>query len=208
MQIEHNYSGFDEWLSDLPYRLRELDSTRVRLFIASCCEREQGNYAAFSLETHWGDPALLREAGNALWRLHQPDSAPYVRALARQLHEVTPDTENFRSLLTSAALDAAISLQEALEYLLDDNVAHCISICSLIRDTIEMYIEKKSDAPPPASVYSLFSSVELITDEINKQVADLRTLKELNEITPALADLFRRCATIGGKTNLGLSASI
>ena len=183
---------FDPWLSELPEILLAYDISRVRLFMASCCERQQANYTAFSTEVNWGDSIVLREAGDTLWRLAETPSTPYLNAIIRQLQKVTPDTEDFSSDLTSAALDAAVSMQEAMEYLIDSDTAHCVTICSMVRDTIRMYLEQES----------FLSISELEIRELSKQQADLRTLAELPEFTPSVVDLFRRCSIPNGKSNL------
>jgi len=155
---------FDSWLSELPDLLLRYHAPRIRLFIASCCERQQRNYAAFSKEVNWGDPTVLREAGNILWRLDEMPANSYLNAILRELEKVTPDTDDFSSALTSAALDAASSLGEAIGYLIDGDNSHCVTICTLIRDTIYMYLEQGD---------SLTTS-ERALQELAKQQADLK----------------------------------
>jgi len=141
-----------------------------------------------------GHPVVLQEARDILWRLNETPSTTYLNSIQAQLKNATPDTEDFSSALTSAALDAAISLQEAIEYLIDGNTAHCITICGLIRDTIQMYLEQEN----------LLTVAELEIKELDKQRADLETLAEIPELTPNLVGLFRRCSIHNGKGNLDL----
>ena len=119
MVRKESIPDFDSWLSTLPDRLEGYPAPHIRLFIASCCERQQTNYAAFAEHVGWGDPTLLREAGDILWDVNQSLSDSYLRAIARALARATPSTDEFDSPLAPAAQEAAVSLQEGLDFLTD-----------------------------------------------------------------------------------------
>src|SRR5437868_9375894 len=136
MVSKERIPDFDSWLSELPDKLLPYRAAQIRLFIASCCERQQTNYLAFAEDTNWGDPILLREAGDILWTVNDSLPESYLKAITKALARATPDAEDFDSPLAPAALDAAASLQEGLEFITDPDPQHCIRVCSLIRDTI------------------------------------------------------------------------
>jgi hypothetical protein len=194
----------DHWLDELPERLQELDSPHIRLYIASCCERTQANYAAFARETGWGDPILMREAGDILWRLDESFSDSYLSAFLNRLKNVIPDTEDFSSDFTSAALDSAVSMLEGIEFLIDANPKHATTICGLVRDTIQMAAGPSHDGPAETGFESIFHAVDLEVEELKRQQADLQTLREVLDLTPQFVAHFRRCAIPNGRSNLGL----
>lgn len=106
---------FDAWLALLKVKLPDLGYAKSLAFAASCCERSVPNYNVFSREAQWGEPKVLAEALDLIWRVvtakNPADFDSYGKALREALEPITPDTEQyFESLLTSAALDAACSL--------------------------------------------------------------------------------------------------
>ena len=72
-------------------------------------------------------------------------SVEKIQELIMKCDAVIPDTEEFRSPLTSAALDAGAAILETLKYCLDGNVTRVVDVASLARDTVDMYIQEQSD---------------------------------------------------------------
>jgi uncharacterized protein len=203
--------GFDDWLGLLRKKLPSLGYARILAFAASCCERSVPNYKAFSRETHWGDPKVVAEALELIWRLVPTKNPAEFRSYARGLQEVlktiTPDTEqDFKSLLTSAALDAANSVAETLDYPWDESIDHVVWVSSFARDTIDLFVQyrnksdfsdKNVEAPPTAQH-------ALMVAELHKQQADMGTLESIMDLTPHFLASFRSNATNRGKSNLGI----
>src|SRR5262249_40897978 len=88
-------------------------------FAASCCERLLPNYCAFAAVEKWGNPSLLRETLDGVWTYLKGGSQNWygvrIPRLIRQVHQITPNTEEFSSRFTSAALDAGVSTMLTLE---------------------------------------------------------------------------------------------
>lgn len=202
--------NFDDWLTLLRGKLQLLSHSKHLAFGASCCERSIPNYRAFSREEHWGDPQILKQALDLVWR-HVASENPAELKLALQLNlkaleAVTPDTENFKSPLTSAALDAASSIAEALACALDGTLDHVLTISSLSRDTIDLYLQRKNDvnyADPEFE--SNIAHDPLMFAELAKQQLDLHTLEAAHNPMIRFWISFRQAATLGGKSNLGIS---
>ena len=57
--------------------------------------------------------------------------------------KVAPDTEDFTSDYTSAALDAVVALIHSLEYCFDGNVDHGVQVACLCRDTAYMFVSQR-----------------------------------------------------------------
>jgi uncharacterized protein YjaG (DUF416 family) len=193
---------FDSWLSELPGKLLRYPAPHIQLFIASLCERQQTNYAAFAQHENWGDPTLLREAGDILWNVNESLSGSYVKAIAKALARATPDTEDFDSPLALAALEAASSLQEGLEFLADPDPQRGVNVCALVREAIYLTVERTSASP--TAFAALLKTAELEVQELLQQESDLYILSQFHELTSKFVERFRQCATPTGRSNLGL----
>ena len=207
--IKHTTLGFDEWLGVLRKKLLNLGNAKSLAFAVSCCERSTPNYNAFARETHWGDPRVVAEALELIWRLvttgSPADFRSDVRSLQEALRAITPDTEqNFKSLFTSAALDAVNSVAETLDYVQDQGIDHLVWVSSFARDTIDLFIQYGN--MPGCSGKNVEDQIAyhpLMIAELQKQQADIRTLESIRDLTPAFLTSFRLNATVGGKSNLG-----
>jgi uncharacterized protein YjaG (DUF416 family) len=203
MVRKESIPDFDSWLSALPDRLDRYPAPHVRLFIASCCERQQTNYAAFAEDANWGDPTLLREAGDILWDVNQSLSGSYLSAIARALGRVTPSTDEFDSPLAPAAQEAAVCLQEGIEFLTDPDPQRGVTVCALVRDAIYLTIERSSSGLTSDFAAFLRTS-ELEVQELLQQESDLYILSQFRELTTKFIERFRQCAAPQGRSNLGL----
>jgi uncharacterized protein YjaG (DUF416 family) len=202
MVSKERIPDFDSWLSELPDRLLRYPAPHIQLFIASCCERQQTNYAAFAQHVNWGDPTLLREAGNILWAVHDSLSNSYVRAIAKALARATPSTEEFDSPLTPAAQEAAASLQQGLEFLTDPDPLRGVTVCALVRDAIYLTVERTTASS--SDFAGFLKTAELEIQELLQQESDLYILSQFHELTTKFVDRFRQCAAPQGRSNLGL----
>jgi uncharacterized protein YjaG (DUF416 family) len=201
MVRKESIPDFDSWLSTLPDRLEGYPAPHIRLFIASCCERQQTNYAAFADHVGWGDPTLLREAGDILWDVNQSLSDSYLRAITRALARATPSTDEFNSPLAPAAQEAAVSLQEGLDFLTDPDPQHGVTVCALVRDAIYLTVERSS---APSDFAAFLKTAELEVQELLQQESDLYILSQFRELTTKFVERFRQCAAPQGRSNLGL----
>jgi uncharacterized protein YjaG (DUF416 family) len=208
-KINNTTPGFGEWLGLLRKKLPDLGNAKSLAFAASCCERSVPNYDAFARETHWGDPKVVAEALELIWRLvttrSPADFRSYARGLQEALKAVTPDTEqSFKSSLTSAALDAANSVAETLDYVQDEDIDHIVWVSSFARDTIDLFVQYGNE--PDCSGRNVDEQIArhpLMIAELQKQQADIRTLESIHDLTSAFLTSFRLNATVGGKGNLG-----
>jgi len=201
MVRKESIPDFDSWLSTLPDRLESYPAPHVRLFIASCCERQQTNYAAFAEDVGWGEPTLLREAGDILWDVNHSLSGSYLRAITKALTRATPSTVDFDSPLAPAAQEAAVSLQEGLEFLTDPDPNRGVTVCALVRDAIYLTVERSA---APTDFAAFLKTSELEVQELLQQESDLYILSQFRELTCTFVERFRQCAAPYGRSNLGL----
>ena len=207
------YSGtrsFPEWLSVLRTRLSMLKYQESLAFAASCCERLLPNYKAFAREVRWGNPTGLGQAVDLIWRLAGTESSAadaVIREAVKICDAAAPDTEKFSSVLTSAALDAASSIAETLEFAQDRNVEHLVTVSSLSRDTIDLYIQHRNNLDYSDGQFEdTIARDPLMVAEIEKEQRDLRRLESAQSLTPEFLASFRKEALLAGKSNLGLGS--
>ena len=202
--------SFDDWLGLLKKKLPQLGCAKSLAFAASCCERSLPNYEAFSSEQRWGNPEILREALDIVWRLITESTPAELKShsirLLKALKAVTPDTENFKSNLTSAALDAATSVAEALDYVREGTVDHIVTISSLAQDTIYLFVQYKENVNYSDNEFEKrITNHPLMVGELTKQQADVSTLESTHALLPEFLERFRQNATDGGRSSLGIS---
>lgn len=190
----------------------QLGYAKSLAFAASCCERSLPNYEAFSTEQRWGDARILREALDLVWRLITKSTPAELNShsssLLKALDAVTPDTENFKSNLTSAALDAATSLAEALDYVREGTVDHIVTISSLARDTIYLFVQYQEKADHSDKGFEeRITNHPLMVGELTKQQTDVSTLESTQALLPEFLERFRQNATDAGRSNLGINRS-
>lgn len=175
-------------------------------FTASCCERLLPNYQAFVVMEQWGDFSLLRKALNEVWKVLEGEnlSSDYLLDLSRQCENVAPDTEDFSSVFTSAALDAASGVALALQCCIDGGASKAAEVGSLARDTIDMYIQVRDclDYSDPAFEEKIQND-PLMLAELGKQAADLKALASMSELTSEFLENLRRSSE-----SLGLQSQL
>lgn len=200
---------FDAWLNLLRKKLPDLGYAKNLAFAASCCERSLPNYAAFAREERRGNPKALTEAVELVWRLilaeNAADFRSYLGSLLKAIEAATPDTEYFKSSLTSPALDAANSVAEALDYALDKRIDHIVTISSLARDTIDMFVQRRENLSySDKGLEDKIAHDPLVIVELRKQQVDIKTLESTKKLTPDFLAQFRQHATGEGRSNLGI----
>src|SRR5260370_14208344 len=209
-ELESTIPTFDAWLNLLRKKLPDLGYAKNLAFAASCCERSLPNYEAFVKEERRGNPKALTEAVELVWRLiaigNPADFRSYLGSLLKAVEAGTPDTEYFKSPLTSAALDAANSVGEALDYALDRSIEHIVTIASLARDTVDVFIQRRDNLSySDKSLEDKIAHDPLMIEELRKQQADIKTLESTQDLNPDFWAQFRQHATTEGRSNLGIA---
>ena len=187
--------------------LAKLPSQRHRLaFAAGISERLLPNYEVFSREVGWGNPSLLRSAMDVVWLMVAGGKLRLreIRELQAQIRDLTPDTENFASRLTSAALDAASAVHETLEVACRDDAHRVVSIATFASDTVDLFLKERDDMDPnnPLLEQRILAD-PLMSRELKKQHQELQLLSRAN-LDPEFVRRYRDEARHDGKSNLDL----
>jgi uncharacterized protein len=172
---------FIEWLTELPDLLTPLIRWKRVLFLASCCERLYGNYLQFNEDTDWGDPLVLCQGIRRLWNNVDAVDTENIKNIRNAIEAVTPDTEDFSSAYTSAALDAATGLLESLAYCVDGELSHCVQVACLCHDSIYMFVQQRDDLD-----YSNVDELRIYADplmlsELRAQQSDIKSIQLLRD---------------------------
>jgi hypothetical protein len=181
-------------LNNLVKELDRLPKMHRVAFAASCCERLLPNYYAFSIMDQWGDFDLLRKALDEVWRWLKGDplSLEHAVNLADKCYAVAPDTEDFSSLFTSSALDAANAIVETLWCCVDGDARRAAEVGSYAVDTIDMYIQVRDSLDPADPMFEeKIQADPLMLEELEKQAADLKALGAINSLTSDFLDSLR-----------------
>lgn len=167
-------------------------------FALLCCERMYPNYLMFVQDSGWGDPSVLRKAIDIVWLvLGEEHSTQDVQELVRACEEAAPDTEDFASDYTSAALDAALSTASLVEILERFDVQKVMEISQQAFDTVYMYVDCSiaTDGDDEAIL-----TAPLVRTELTMQQDSLAYLKTVaTDRRTAFRELKKRCLeTMGG----------
>jgi hypothetical protein len=175
-------------------RLVRLPERHRIAFAASCCERLLPNYAAFSRMTGWGDVQALRTALDRAWAALSGDALDEAerRDLIAACDRHSPDTENFTSELTSAALDAAAAVNETLQCLSDPTASRAATVGQFAVDTVHMFLQVQCGLDPqqPDFEVRIFAH-PLMVAEIENQLSALDTLSGIERLTAELLQELR-----------------
>lgn len=140
---------FDE--ERLARSLQRLSSWKQIAFMVQVGERMLANYQRFSAETGFGDVSVLRSALDTAWDWIESGRLPSKLAELREACErQAPDTEDFHSLYTSAALDAASVAAIILDALERPDEARPLEVAALARDTVDLFVQERMNLDPNA----------------------------------------------------------
>jgi uncharacterized protein YjaG (DUF416 family) len=140
---------FDE--ERLARSLQRLSPWKQIAFMVQVGERMLANYQRFSADTGFGDVSVLRNALDTAWAWIEAGRLPSDLAELREACErQAPDTEDFHSPYTSAALDAACVAAIILDALERPDEARPLEVATLARDTVDLFVAERMNLNPNA----------------------------------------------------------
>jgi hypothetical protein len=153
-------------------------------FAASCCERLFPNYQAFVIMEKWGDSEILRQALDEIWAFlagKELQEKQFLE-LKQNCEQIIPDTEDFNSIFTGAALNAAAAITYTLECCLNKEAEWAALAGRVAINTLDEYIATVNDPETgyhtsSASFYEWVQQAPLMIAELSKQRHDLDTLR-------------------------------
>jgi uncharacterized protein YjaG (DUF416 family) len=188
--------------------LSQLPLTHRLAFAASCCERLLPNYSAFSRMENWGHPEGLRSALDEVWKFLEGKklTSEHIEEIKKKCEKATPDTEDFSSLYTSAALDAGVAILETLESCRDGCPQRIAEVASLARDTVDMYLQARNRLEySDAAFEEKIATDSLMMRELRKQREDLNELKQVRELDRHFLNRLRHSFKNKGRSNIDVN---
>lgn len=167
---------FDE--DKLERQLQKLAAWKRVAFMAQIGVRMLPNYERFSVETGFGDVSVLKRAFDTAWSWVESEELPHDLAALREACErQAPNTEQFDSPYTSAALDAANAAAAILDAIAHPGESRSSEVASLARDTVDLYVQELLNLDPDAADFEeKISRHDLMQRELRRQREDLEAL--------------------------------
>jgi hypothetical protein len=98
------------------------------------------------------------------------------------------------------ALDAANSIAEALEFAMDNSVEHLVTVSSLSRDTIDLFIQRRDGLKYSDEEFETrIARDPLMVAELAKQQRDVQIMESVRELTPEFLASFRADSLSAGR---------
>ncbi|MGK3970055.1 DUF416 family protein [Sorangium sp. So ce1667] len=169
---------FDE--ERLEMSLQNLEPWKRIAFMAQIGERMLANYQRFSAETGFGDVSVLRNVLDTAWTwIESGRLLGNLAELREDCERQAPDTEQFRSPYTSAALDTANVPAVILDALERPDEGRPVDVASLARDTVDLFIQERMNLDPNAPGFEeTILRHNLMQSELHRQREDLEALEK------------------------------
>jgi uncharacterized protein YjaG (DUF416 family) len=177
--------------SALKRELTSISRNRQLAFALLLCERMMPDLDRFSIDTGF-DGAIYRKFLDEAWlHLAGIGSLSSFDEVAKECLDRAPDTEEFDHPLTSAALNASLSVAALMGFLSDFDVTHIAEIAGLARDTPALYAQSIEANRPRSLGFTKIMEHPLVQKELRRQAEDLTFLKFLptdvaEEIVPLI----------------------
>lgn len=145
-------------------------------------ERMLPSLVAFSKDTGFDDSCYL-QAKDAAWATLQNSSVD--RSLSEACLRGAPDTEKYSHELVSYALNAALAMNDIMEFTQDGCADHITSVSTLAGDSLYLYLSNLKDSVVSSPEEdSQIASHPLTQEEHRREEADIRFLAGLPEQLP------------------------
>jgi uncharacterized protein len=137
----------DKFRNEIEELIKELSDKHKFYFASTICMRLFPNYQHFSVNERWGNPQVLENCLGYISSVdinNRPDNELINKFIAN-LDSVTPDTNDFKSIHVSFAVDACNSILETLNYILTREDKKIVDIATFARDTVDLYVQEIYD---------------------------------------------------------------
>ena len=142
-----NYQDFTKTIQN---QISLLPKQRLLNLALKICKELFFEYQAFSEKYKWGNPDFLLDGINVAENTLKGEAdITKIRELMSNIDSVTPDMDDYNSdELASYALNAAASVYETLEFLLDNDRLHIINLSTYYTDTFDFKVQEDNDLTP------------------------------------------------------------
>jgi len=188
---------------ELKLALLKMDPSRMLAFGLLCAERMLPNYIAFQRQFGWGDTVKLQDAlalasKVAFDQFSRPHNTNF---LIESCESQAPSSDQFDSLLVTAAQDVCFAICCLLDFINDVDVEKIVQAATYSIDSIDLYvqeIEKMNPEDPRLEGKILLHP--LMQEELKAQHCDLKDLLLAPELSE---DLLNKLRSNSKKKELG-----
>jgi uncharacterized protein len=177
----------DKYRTEISRLLKPLSFQKQLIFGVLTCEKLYPNYEHFSQNNLWGNGQILQNAISIIYQnVFRKDlfSEDEIQNLIEQVESITPDTEEFESILVSFALDACTSVLSTLNFIIDGETENIIDVATYARDTVDMYIQERDDLDVNDKMIEIKIEQDIFMQrEKQRQFDIIKLLSEKKEIT-------------------------
>ena len=169
--------------NDLSKSLHPLNEWKQVAFALAICERLYPNYVAFSEETTWGDTEKIRACLDIAWQCLSDRTLHLRRTEAASACEAAaPDTEDFQSKYTSAALDTALSTANLMRLLSSFDHEKVLEIAETAYETADLFTFSNVETAAIVTAEDERNSLShpIVQGELRQQKQDIEQLSNLS----------------------------
>lgn len=162
-------------------RLEALSEPKQLAFMLLLCEGMMPEFRRFGTETNFRVSRYQECLENGWLSLEEKLYRSEPERASKECFENAPDTEKFDHPLTSAALNAALSIGLLMNFLSDGNENHIVEAAELARDTVALNVQATESIPPYTLDSKQVMEHPLVQQELKRQAEDLEFLASLPE---------------------------
>jgi uncharacterized protein YjaG (DUF416 family) len=194
----------DKYRNTIFNEISHLTDKKKIIFCLLICEKLLPNYDFFFSKFNYGDPLSLQQIIAKLYEnLFKNIDDKNIGSYIASIESITPNTENFNTILVSFALDACTSILSTLFFILDKDIENIIDVATYARDTVDMYIQEKDNlSSNNKDLEILIEQDTFMQDEKNRQ---LNVIKYLNNSESIGIDDLENLRNIGRKNIIDLN---
>lgn len=189
--------NFSPGNNHLAMAIASLQKHQGSIFGALCCERLLPAYEEFARETGWQGSGLLRRAIDLVWQasLSQEPSESELEDLLLRCEACVPDSEDFTSLYTGLAQNAATAICSLIDYMLGGRLDDLLLVPRLAVESIDLLVQELSDMNPLDPTREVrIQSHALMRQELTRQARDVEAVRSVELHDSASVEALRKRA--------------
>jgi uncharacterized protein YjaG (DUF416 family) len=142
--------NYQDFIQTTKNQISLLPQERLLKLALKICKELFFEYQVFSEKYKCGSSDYLLDGINLCDKaLKGETDLPNVKEAMARIDSVTPDMDDYNSdELASYALNAAASVYETLEFLIDNDKRHIINIMSYYTDTVDFKVQENNNLTP------------------------------------------------------------
>lgn len=137
------YKDFDSLFRQQVYAISFEQGLDLALAV---CRQLYPNYEHFVLSEHWGNKDVLLDAIRLCEQAKTSEVEKVkLKEMLSKVDSITPHMDDFGNYNGSYALNAAASVYETLEFIIDKGLQHIYNIGTYLTDTMDFKIAEQQD---------------------------------------------------------------